>query len=194
MAMMDAGRPTGLDAGQDAPEDGVSVGEAARVLGISTAAVRKRIRRGTLPAMKVGEQWYVAREGLAAVQAAERDAAPDAAPDAGHPVGQAAAPDAPDVRAVDAAYDAGRAAGLDAGRDGEIRRLEETVAVLKEELDVRRREAERLHTLLMQAQQLALPPPAASPEIHSAGRAGQQDAGAAQGPAAQERRPWWKFW
>ncbi|CAA9272024.1 MAG: hypothetical protein AVDCRST_MAG77-3225 [uncultured Chloroflexi bacterium] len=45
----------------------------------------------------------------------------------------------------------------------------------------------------MQAQQLALPPPA-SPEMQRESQAGQQDADVKQEPAAQERRAWWRFW
>jgi excisionase family DNA binding protein len=39
--------------------DHLPVAEAAKVLGCSPNAVRQRIRRGTLAAAKVGEQWYV---------------------------------------------------------------------------------------------------------------------------------------
>lgn len=38
---------------------GMTIGEAARALGISPEAVRQRIRRGTLPASKIGDRWYV---------------------------------------------------------------------------------------------------------------------------------------
>src|SRR5215211_3527789 len=42
------------------PDDqGISVGEAARSLGISVPAVRKRIRRGTLRAYKVDGIWRI---------------------------------------------------------------------------------------------------------------------------------------
>jgi excisionase family DNA binding protein len=50
----DAGRP----AVQEEP-GGMPVGEAARALGISVPAVRKRIRRGTLRAYKVDGEWRV---------------------------------------------------------------------------------------------------------------------------------------
>ena len=47
--------------GQDRTEQDtiVSVADAAVVLGVSTDAVRKRIRRGQLTAQKVGAQWFV---------------------------------------------------------------------------------------------------------------------------------------
>ena len=91
---------------------------------------------------------------------------------------------------MDAAYDAGR----DTGRDGELRRLEEQVALLHEEVNVRRREVQQLHTLLAQAQQLALPPPVDRPEIHRASQAGQDTTGAESQAEASQRRPWWQFW
>jgi len=170
------------------------VGEAARLLGISTAAVRKRIRRGTLPALKVGEQWYVVREALDTGSPAGQDAGQDA----GHPVAPDEAPAPGGTWAVDAAYGAGRAAGRaagqDAARDGELRRLEEQVALLREEVDVRRREVQQLHTLLAQAQQLALPPPAASPELHQERQGAQGASGAESHAEARQRRAWWKFW
>lgn len=37
----------------------VTVPEAARILNVSTDAVRSRLRRGTLPGMKVASEWHV---------------------------------------------------------------------------------------------------------------------------------------
>lgn len=54
--------------------DGLTISEAAKVLDISPGAVRKRIRRGTLPATKSEGQWYVL---------IDRDTASDAGLDAG---------------------------------------------------------------------------------------------------------------
>jgi len=52
------------------------VADAARALGLNYEAVRKRIKRGTLPAYKEGERWYVLL-----------DSVPDNVPDnAGTPV------------------------------------------------------------------------------------------------------------
>ena len=42
-----------------------TIADAARLLGVSENAVRKRIRRGTLPARKEGDRWLVAIPGLA---------------------------------------------------------------------------------------------------------------------------------
>ena len=48
---------SGTHAGQR--RRGVPVAEAAKVLGLNYEALRKRIKRGTLPAYKEGERWYV---------------------------------------------------------------------------------------------------------------------------------------
>ncbi len=42
---------------------GVPATEAARLLGLNYEAVRKRIKRGTLPAYKEGDRWYVLLDG-----------------------------------------------------------------------------------------------------------------------------------
>jgi len=52
---MDAGQDAGYDAGQDA----LPVHAAAGRLGISPAAVRKRIRRHSLPAFQVDGEWRI---------------------------------------------------------------------------------------------------------------------------------------
>jgi hypothetical protein len=48
----------------DAGVDGVDIAEAARCLGISSQAVHKRIRRGSLNARKDGGRWYVVLPGV----------------------------------------------------------------------------------------------------------------------------------
>jgi hypothetical protein len=48
----------GMDTESDG-ERGVPVSQAAKVLGISTAAARKRVQRGSLRAYKVDGQWFV---------------------------------------------------------------------------------------------------------------------------------------
>jgi len=90
-----------------------------------------------------------------------------------------------------------------------MRRLEEQLALMHEEVEVRRRElheeqeahrreVQQLHTLLAQAQQLALPPPATSPDFRQASqgtRQDNQDERQDERPAATpQRRAWWKFW
>jgi excisionase family DNA binding protein len=49
---------------EDSGKAGVPVGEAARVLGVTAEAVRKRVRRGTLSAYKVGSEWRIVLDGL----------------------------------------------------------------------------------------------------------------------------------
>ncbi len=41
------------------PASAVTIAEAARVLGLSTDAVRKRLQRGTIPGEKIGDTWWV---------------------------------------------------------------------------------------------------------------------------------------
>ena len=50
-------RPTDQATGRAATH---TIADAARLLGVSENAVRKRIRRGTLPAYKEGDRWLVA--------------------------------------------------------------------------------------------------------------------------------------
>lgn len=57
-------------------QDTVSVSEAAKALGISPDAVRKRISRGTLQGVKVNDVWRITLPR-------DRDATMDATPDSG---------------------------------------------------------------------------------------------------------------
>ena len=102
--------------------------EAARCLGIPVTAARKRVARGTLPAVKVDGQWYVD------LPASTAHGVPGGLPD-GHPTGTPLS--SPSL-------------GLAAAQAAEI-------AFLRAELEARRREVERLHTLLAQAQARVLP-------------------------------------
>ena len=60
----------GTDAALDA---GLPVAQAARALGITPGALRKRIRRGSVPAYQQDGQWYVHVVGQARAQASPRD-------------------------------------------------------------------------------------------------------------------------
>jgi hypothetical protein len=109
----------------------VPIREAAGRLGVSDDTIRRRLRRGEL----VGEQQptpqgFTWLVELPEVEPSRRDTS--------------TTPQAPTVPPWE--------------RDGEIRRLEEMVAILREELDARRREVQELHILLQRAQ-AALPPP-----------------------------------
>ncbi|MDP9371944.1 MAG: sigma-70 region 4 domain-containing protein [Chloroflexota bacterium] len=48
----------------DRRQDGTPIAEAARLLGLSQEAVRKRLQRATLPGYKQDEHWYVLLDGL----------------------------------------------------------------------------------------------------------------------------------
>jgi excisionase family DNA binding protein len=64
--------------GPDAP---VSLAEAAQRLGISYDAARRRIARGTLPAVKVGERWFVAAPDAGPAPDPLPNTSPDPRPD-----------------------------------------------------------------------------------------------------------------
>lgn len=69
-----------MDARAGRGQDGVPIGDAAAALGITTAALRKRIRRGTVQAHKRGERWEVV---LPVGDGTPLDAGQDAGQDAG---------------------------------------------------------------------------------------------------------------
>ncbi len=64
---------------------GVTIAEAARRLGLTIEAVRKRAQRGTLPAYKDDERWFIVlddvRDGMAPVQDDSRDSGRDGVQD-----------------------------------------------------------------------------------------------------------------
>jgi hypothetical protein len=193
--------------------------EAAGRLGLTTEALRKRIQRGSAPGYKRDGQWFASVSEAPAPGSDELPSAPEqtvgvarrvagqdpetsshaagqAMGAAGHVAGQAAAANgaaaAPDAAAV----------------VGEVRRLEELVVFLQEELaerrrefheeqEARRREVQQLHTLLAQAQQRALPAPEAWAPGTVNGAADPppaEDAAVADTPTSEGRRPWWRFW
>ncbi len=131
--------------------------EAARRLGLPVTAARKRVARGTLPAVKLDGQWYVdipvsAPTGVPGVQA---DGLPTGTP-ASSPV--------------------------------EVTQAAE-IAFLRSELEARRREVERLHTLLAQAQARVLPAVAVQAP---AGAAETFPAPGKVDPAPLQRASWWR--
>lgn len=133
----------------------IPLAEAAQRAGTTPAILRKRAQRGTLAgAVKVDGAWYVETPG----------GTPD----------------------QDTARPAGTPGGTDAGA-----RWPDLVAALRQEngrlwgeLEARRREVERLHTLLAQAQARVLP---ASAEAAQPASSVPQTA-----PAAAEERRWWR--
>jgi hypothetical protein len=128
----------------------ITLAEAARRAGTTPAILRKRAQRGTLAgAVKVEGAWYVETPGEAPGQAVPR---PDGTPD-----GTDARARWPDLVAT----------------------LQQENSRLWAELEARRREVERLHTLLAQAQARALP--AAVVETTPA-------------DPDRPRLPWWRRW
>jgi hypothetical protein len=194
--------------------------EAAGVLRVTTEALRKRIQRGTAPGYKRDGQWFASLpEVTAPVSDMSVKASGQATDVAGHVAGQG--PEASSRASGQATDVAGRATdlnGVAAGHDaaaavGEVRRLEELVVFLRDELaerrrefheeqEARRREVQQLHTLLAQAQQRALPAPEAwvpgaengivapTPAEEPPG----EEVAVAGAPMAPARRPWWRFW
>jgi hypothetical protein len=144
--------------------DRISLAEAARRAGTTPAILRKRAQRGTLAgAIKLDGAWYVEAPG-------------------GTP-GQ----------------ETGRPTGMGIRQEGDADTVE-TIALLRrendrlwEELAARRREVERLHTLLAQAQaqtQARVLPPAEGQHSPSP----RMDPPSPAAAAERRRRmlPWWR--
>jgi len=124
----------------------VPLAEAARRLGITITACRKRVARGSLPAVKLDGHWFIDLDGVGTSRPV----------DAGSPRGV--------VRGTPAGEDTGTpppalVAVLTRERDG----LAGEVAWLRAELEARRGEVRELHTLLAQAQARPLPAAAETP-------------------------------
>lgn len=171
----------------------VTIAEAAERLGISQDTVRRRIHRGELQAQQSptpqGFVWQVEVCGPA-----EAPSPPE--PERPAPVQEAASTPT-----------AASAGDTSAGPPAEVRRLEQLVDVLQEELRrrndelaARTREIGELHVLLQQVQR-ALPPALqaayASPtqEEESPRRTVTHgDVAPTQSPMQPPRRPWWAFW
>jgi len=233
-----AGSDTRTDLGIDSESDpagetGVTIAEAAALLGIHANTIRRRIRTGRLPAVlapgPAGQEYHLTAPTVEALRrelarggrapqlrpepiettlaapppsASESDSGPhfrsDLMTDSGidlesdlesDPTSdlehgpRPGAPAEPTTGSV-AAGDGGSTvptgvpvaiAALEAAHRAELRRVEELVTVLRDELVVRRqeqaeereahrREVAQLHTLLAQSHQLALPRPGPVPE------------------------------
>ncbi|MDP9356860.1 MAG: helix-turn-helix domain-containing protein [Chloroflexota bacterium] len=165
--------PTGIRLDND--RTAVTIAEAARVLGLSTDAVRKRLQRGTIPGEKIGETWRVFLEV---------DAPPAGRPDLSSP-----RPDNDRTRP-----ESGRTVAADP--DPLVETLREEVAYLREQLAERSRElaAERERFDVLHREALARIPalgagqdaPQASPEPRHTAEGVE--------PAGDASVPWWKFW
>lgn len=102
-------------------EEGVPIATAARLLGLSTEAVRKRLSRQTLRGYKRGHQWFVLLPAGASGQEAQLS---------GH--------DAPPSRHQGA--DAGAVSGCDADDRREVAMYQRLVETLQDEIAFLRRQ------------------------------------------------------
>ncbi len=139
--------------------------DAARLLGVSENAVRKRIRRGTLPAHKEGDRWLVAIPG----QVGDHPPATDLAS------GQVAAATG---QATDLAAAITPLAALIERLTAENRELAEAATIWQV----------RAHHLEEQMKQLT-----AGQDAPVAAREPQHEAQPVE-PAADTSVPWWRFW
>ncbi len=164
--------PTGIRLDND--RTAVTIAEAARVLGLSTDAVRKRLQRGTIAGEKIGDTWRVFLEA---------EAPPVVRPDVSSP-----RPDSDRTRP-----ESDRTAP--SGPDPLVETLREEVAYLREQLAERSRElaAERERFDVLHREALARIPalgagqdaPSAAPAVHHATEPTN---------ATAEALPWWTSW
>jgi hypothetical protein len=159
------------DVGDIPPEmSRFSVDEAARILGISTGAVRNRLSRGTLESVKEDGTVYVLLPADM-LQDTERDA-------------------------VDMSRDTGEIHGDMSGESGGlISAKDETIHLLREQLEVEREASAELRRIIAglvqrvpELEPSREPPsePRESPETASAGAEGVET------PLQAERRSWWR--
>ena len=207
------GPPEGDSTATAADDVGLTIGHASALLGVHPNTLRKRIRKGTLPAMLVdgptGREYRIAAVDVRALRAEDASLPPSQAPAGGEGDSVPSTVDTtvPDTEPPPASTES------DTGGDSpvEVRLLEEMVSLLRDELEqrrqelreeqeARRREVQQLHTLLAQAQQLALPPPVAPvapverPDTRHERPDTWQDSQDARPDATPQRRSWWKFW
>lgn len=154
--------------------------EAAKRRGVSVDAIRRRIQRGTIPAEKRGDRWYVEAPDIPDIAAAQDDAydAPSSPP----PV-----PDSV-VQAMIA-------------MQRQMNILVSELAVKNQQLAEAATERAELRRLLGNEQQTvqlltegahsaAPEPPRTVVDAESSSRAGSDDSGAAQ--VLPQRRSWWR--
>ncbi len=154
--------PTGIRLDND--RTAVTIAEAARVLGLSTDAVRKRLHRGTLAGEKIGETWRVFLEAETVEEPAQ---------------------DRPDPSSREPDSDRTRPDAL-------VEALREEVAFLRRELETRTDELQRRDVLLREA--LArIPALGAGQDAPVAAPKPQHEVPPVV-PAAGPSVPWWKFW
>ena len=152
--------------------------DAARQLGISRDALRKRLDRGTLRGTKRRGTWYVYLDAADATTDAIADATRtpmDAVPDAGRTPPDAA----PDSHA------------------GEVALLQDEVLFLREQLRARDAELERRAAAESELRRLLALALQVQPVL-AAGPTGNGAGGDGHAPHATDRhappRPWWRRW
>ncbi len=181
----DATDTTGCDA--TATEMVASVSEAARLLGISEGAVRKRIERGQLHAAKFKNQWQITIGTDDLAETALRDATrrDETGHDATNATGTTGATRQDETRQASGAVAPAAVAQLEAIRDQWLRPLVDRISELEREAG--RLQAERDAALAeverLRAGQNA---PTAAPAVHHATETTE--------PTADPSVPWWKIW
>ena len=170
--------------------------DAAERMGLTTEALRKRIQRGSVPGHKRAGQWYA----VLPPQGERLDVARQVAgqnPDTTSHDGSSDQP-RPDTPETAVAGQTVQGPDSDQTPPSAAVALRDEVAFLRGELEARRREVQQLHTLLAQAQQLALPPPVDRLDARPDTRPGRpdtwQDTEQERPDATPQRRSWWKFW
>ena len=151
----------------------VPLRQAAAHFGVSDDTLRRRIKAGSLPARQeetaAGFRWLV--------EVPELDAPQEAPQPTPH------TPHADTQGAVGCTAETPQGAAHDGNGSGEITALRELVAVLREELEARRREVSELHMLLQRAQ---LVPVAVTVTPQEGGPVDQ-----VRGKGEPPQRPWW---
>jgi len=171
---------TPYDPGRE-PTTWPTMREAGDLLSLTPNAIRQRIRRGSLTALKVDGIWRV---DVAALVADQGTAGPQPGPKP-PPYDQGAVPSTPDTHTTGAAADHPGPAG----QDELIAQLRSDVEHLRHELEVRTREIERRDVIIMNLSDSlkALP---ASFETQQAESPAKPENGA---PEAVQRA-WWRRW
>ncbi len=173
---------TGHDA--TASEMVASVSEAARLLGISEGAVRKRIERGQLHAAKFKNQWQITIGTDDLVETALRDAT--RRDETGHDATDTTGATGQDAtRQASGIVAPAAVAQLEAIRDQWLRPLVDRIGELEREAG--RLQAER-DAALAEVERLR-----ASQDAPVAAREPQHGAQAAEA-AGDASVPWWRFW
>jgi len=171
---------TSYDPGRE-PATWPTMREAGDLLGLTANAIRQRIRRGSLTALKVDGIWRV---DVTAPVGDQGTAGPQPGPKP-PPYDQGAVPSTPTTHTTGAATDHPGPVG----QDELIEQLRSEVEHLRHELEVRTREIERRDVIIMNLSDSlkALP---ASFETQQA-----ESPGALVGaPETQPQRAWWRFW